>query len=552
MTDPLRSISTRSTPQSEPIPGRTDQVRNTAGGFTFEVNDWSRLRRFLVLGTDGGTYYTSEQTLTKDNARFVIDLVNRSREDGIKVVDEVRIVSLENLAPKQNATLFTLAIAASAYNPEVRRYALAAIIEVCRTGTMLFQFIEYAQQFRGWGRGLRDGVARWYTERPIDSLALQVVKYRQRNGWSHRDVLRKAHPETTEPIRDAIFRWVTHPDANDPGSIAQLPTLINAFEAAKARVGADVIVKLIENAGLPWEAIPDEHLRHPAVLEALVPRMGLTALTRQLGRMSSTGALTSGSVLERLVLERLHVPSIPTEKFIGESMLKETNPYIKARVHPFQMLLAMTTYQAGHGVKGKLTWFPTSRIVDALDEGFYAAFGSVPKSDKRTMVALDVSGSMGWGQVAGSHITPYVASAAMALVTLKANPNALTMAFSHRLVPINISPRQRLDDVVRAMKRITMGGTDCALPMITAYEQKLEVDTFVVYTDNETWYGHTHPTQALQRYREKFNPNARLVVVGMTATNFTIADPSDTGSLDVVGFDASAPRVIQDFSEGVL
>ena len=40
---------------------------------------------------------------------------------------------------------------------------------------------------------------------------------------------------------------------------------------------------------------------------------------------------------------------------------------------------------------------------------------------------------------------------------------------------------------------------------------------------------------------------AKLVVVGMTATGFTIADPNDAGMLDVVGFDAGAPQVMADF-----
>jgi 60 kDa SS-A/Ro ribonucleoprotein len=41
---------------------------------------------------------------------------------------------------------------------------------------------------------------------------------------------------------------------------------------------------------------------------------------------------------------------------------------------------------------------------------------------------------------------------------------------------------------------------------------------------------------------------AKLVVVGMTATSFTIADPSDAGMLDVVGFDTAAPQVMADFA----
>ena len=44
----------RVTTQSRPIPGST-QVRNSAGGYSWEVDDWTRLDRFLILGAEGGT-----------------------------------------------------------------------------------------------------------------------------------------------------------------------------------------------------------------------------------------------------------------------------------------------------------------------------------------------------------------------------------------------------------------------------------------------------------------------------------------------------------------
>ena len=34
----------------------------------------------------------------------------------------------------------------------------------------------------------------------------------------------------------------------------------------------------------------------------------------------------------------------------------------------------------------------------------------------------------------------------------------------------------------------------------------------------------------------------------MTATDFTIADPTDPGMLDVVGFDSALPTLLTDFS----
>jgi 60 kDa SS-A/Ro ribonucleoprotein len=84
-----------------------------------------------------------------------------------------------------------------------------------------------------------------------------------------------------------------------------------------------------------------------------------------------------------------------------------------------------------------------------------------------------------------------------------------------------------------------MGGTDCALPMLWAARNKLNVSGFVTYTDSETWAGNIHPAQALRQYRSEFFGDAKAVVVGMTSNGFTLADPNDRGMLDVVGFDTS-------------
>lgn len=99
----------------------------------------------------------------------------------------------------------------------------------------------------------------------------------------------------------------------------------------------------------------------------------------------------------------------------------------------------------------------------------------------------------------------------------------------------------------------TFGSTNCALPMQHAVKHKMDVDCFVIITDNETYQGNVHPFRALQEYRNKMNkPNARMIVVGMTATGFTICDPNDPGSMDVVGFDINTPKLIQEFGSGKI
>jgi 60 kDa SS-A/Ro ribonucleoprotein len=210
-------------------------------------------------------------------------------------------------------------------------------------------------------------------------------------------------------------------------------------------------------------------------------------------------------------------------------------------------------------------------IVDALDAAFYTAFGNVEPAGKRLLLALDVSGSMTGGSVAGvPGLSPRDASAALALVTaatesqyevvgffagkggFKKRGRQVWSGYTDGLTPLAISPRQRLDDAVKTVSDLPFGGTDCALPMLYAQARTREIDTFVIYTDSETWAGDIHPAQALRDYRHASGIDARLVVVGMVSNGFSIADPADQGMLDVVGFDTATPQLISDFARGAL
>ncbi|KAH7700613.1 SS-A/Ro ribonucleoprotein-like protein, partial [Aphelenchoides avenae] len=96
-----------------PIPGqqvqdREDEVRNNAGGFVFKVNDVTRIRRFLILGTEGGTYYVQEKELTLDNVRALVKMLDEGR--GGLLLREIVEISLAGRAPKQEPTLMALAL----------------------------------------------------------------------------------------------------------------------------------------------------------------------------------------------------------------------------------------------------------------------------------------------------------------------------------------------------------------------------------------------------------------------------------------------------------
>jgi 60 kDa SS-A/Ro ribonucleoprotein len=550
----LKRQAARRLPQSAALPG---QVPNSAGGHAWAVDVWTRLRRFVVLGSEGGSYYAGEWKLTRENALAVEEAV---REDGLRAVDEIVRVSDEGRAPKNDPALYALALAAGLGDEPTRKAALDALPRVARTGTHLFQFATFVEGFRGWGRSLRRAVGRWYAEKPVDVLAYQAVKYRQRGGVSHRDLLRLAHPARSvgagNPRLDVtdeharLFEWIVR-----GGSADGLPRVVEGFARAQEAASPREAAALVREYRLPREALQPEHLSSPDVWEALLEEMPMTALVRNLATMTRVGVLAPGSAGTARVVEQL----------------ADTQRIRKARLHPIAVLAALRTYASGRGACGRGEWKPVAAVVDALDAAFYTAFGNVEPAGTRLLLALDVSGSMAGGFVAGvPSLTPRDASAALALVTAATEPQheivgffAGRGGFSKRrrrtlylgadgITPLAVSPRQRLDDAVRAISNLPFGGTDCALPMQYAQALEREVDAFVVYTDSETWAGDVHPAQALRDYRRASSIDARLVVVGMVANGFSIADPDDPGMLDVVGFDTATPQLVSDFARDAL
>lgn len=559
--DPLARVGTRRTRQTDRADPR--QARNAAGGYVFELDDLARLRRFLVLGTDGGTYYASERELTRESAELVLRL---ARERPRELVDVIVETSLAGRAPRQQPCLFALAVAAATEDVEARRRALARLPAVARTGTHLFQFATYVELFRGWGPTLRRAVGDWYRrpllvsdavdgpssyDRALRDLTYQVIKYRQRDGWTHRDLLRLAHPDPGDATDlKNLYEWVCRGFEVTADHRPALD-LVWAYQQVQRTTDPRRVVELVREHRLPWEALPDWALTRAETWETLLDAgLPQTALLRQLPRLTRLGLIHPLGAWTQRVCEQL----------------TDAERLRRARVHPLAVLTAHHTYEQGHGDQGRSTWTPSRPVLDALDAAFYASFGAVEPTGRRLMLALDVSGSMTVGRVARSPLTPREASAALALVTASVESSYEVVGFTSggsqyfrpgygwrgdsALTPLAISPRQRLADAVRAVSNLPFGGTDCALPMLHATRRGLEVDAFVIYTDSETWAGAVHPHQALREYRERSGIAARLVVVGLTSTGFTIADPADAGMLDVVGFDLATPQLVSDFVRG--
>lgn len=379
------------TPQNERADIR--QSRNNADGYSFEVSKWDRLDRFLILGSEAGTYYVSSRDLTRRSTQAVKACLHK---DGMRTLDRATQISDEGRAHTNDPAIFILAMALKlSENIEVRRAAAEAVPMICRIPTHLFRLAEFVDTFGGWGRLTKRAFADWYNNSPPGHLAYHLIKYQQRGGWSNADLLRLSHPNPPTKIHDQLYGWVTNgwdeipPEApeeeplqkiwafeqvkkiytkdiqgtaNEPLTATlnelgfekgQFPSEIQIL--AESILGDDLenpgdvwtgltpvekIIELAQRFDLPRECIPGEVKNHAELWEALLEEgMPMHALRRNLAKMTSIGVLTPTSKYTEGVTKRL----TNCEALKG------------SRTHPLDMLKASKTYASGSGFRGNLS-----------------------------------------------------------------------------------------------------------------------------------------------------------------------------------------------------
>uniref|UniRef100_A0A914CSU9 TROVE domain-containing protein n=1 Tax=Acrobeloides nanus TaxID=290746 RepID=A0A914CSU9_9BILA len=598
---------------------RDDEILNSQGGYVFKVNTLNRIRRFLIMGTSGGTYYISEKALTTKNLEDLIQIIKDGK--GGLILREILDISLAGRAPRQEPTMFALALLArydvkdrvsklssgkesqklseveksfNDYIVQLQKAAFKAVAKVCRIPTHLFMFVKFCEIISkefgstGWSRMMRKAISSWYLEKDPKLLAMHITKYQQREGWSHRDLLRLCHADVAKKneqalLYDQIFHYAVNGNIDEEkNKLLQEPTdmetdqeeptkkrskrnyelkdeLVKNFNNSDALKFLRAVIEmkklndskdeqqvqecasLIRKYGLVREHVDSSLLNSPKVWIALLEKMPMTALIRNLSKLSALELITDKPENEEHVNKV--IAALTNEKSIKS-----------ARVHPLAVLLASTTYKGGRGYRGSLSWQVNDKIVEALEKAFLLAFHNVEPTNKKICLALDVSGSM-YSPIMNTHLSCREASVAFSMCFLKSEPNVTCMAFQSEFVPLPFDKTWEMQNIIKYVDSMDTGGcwTYCELPMIWATKEKKEFDAFIVFTDNETSHGKVKPYEAMKEYREKLNlPNSKLIVAGMTATEFTIADPLDPGMLDVVGFDSAVPELVHNFILGKI
>lgn len=525
------------------------QRQNWGGGYSYEVDCWTQLNRFLILGSEDGNYYAGARELTLDNVGSLEECLD---EDPDRAVDQIREISVQRRGLSNNTCIFALAYCLQYDTPNVKEQAQQYVLDVCRTGSHILRLVDELDSLGGWPKTVRDAVASWYELKPVSELAYQCVKYQNRHGWSHQDAMRMAHPDfdrSEEPTRDALFEWVCDRWDEVPEEVKQHDDLerVRLKERINATNSSSEAASLIKQGALPREFVPGRLKGSKDVWRELLfagNGMPVWSLTRNLGKMSEVGLFDDQDALDKAV-----------------DLLTDEDVIEGSGIHPVKLLTSRLVYESGRSFRGSLRWPVKQELVKALEDGFYTAFSNVEPTGDRFLLALDVSGSM-TGQITGHNITAMQSAAACAMTRVrseaKGDGSTKAIAFSdgsnsggwggrkndYTPTSFPLSATDQFDEIYNRMDRLDFAATNCALPMKYAEKKSLDVDTFVVYTDSETNTRDQHPQDALNSYRQSTGKDAKMVVVGLQANPFSIAHPDDPLTMDVAGWDAQLPEII--------
>lgn len=156
-------------------------------------------------------------------------------------------------------------------------------------------------------------------------MAFHMTKYKSRFGFTHRDVFRLCHIKTDNDALGYLvyhfcrnqnqtdINWSEHlelakqKEGFEQSELKKVIDLLQVFDDAKNCHDEEMMKRMIleHHPYLVREHVPTELLNSKTVWEALMRFMPMTAMIRNLGKMSSLGLLESDSFGEGLTVDKL-------------------------------------------------------------------------------------------------------------------------------------------------------------------------------------------------------------------------------------------------------
>lgn len=490
-----------------PTPDRfATDTKNNAGGVAYSLPDEHALAQLVCTGTFNGTYYAKAESqlaqlvelLNKVPVYYAAQLAVYARESGL--MKDMPIAVLAWLSTKHVEFFKSIFPRVIQNVGNVRTF-----VQMIRSGVF---------GRKSLGTAPKKCIQKFLRETSADTLFWQSVG----DSPSFADVLKLVHPKPISPAHDALFGYLIGRNYD----YSALPQAVRDFEVFKKDMS---------------QPLPKTDFRR------------LTALPLKANHWS---ALASNMTWNQA---RLNINTMARHGVFADSVvtaqickkLKDTASTTRSGVLPFALW----------NTQRNLAPDVPATVAIAMGSALDAVVENVPTLTLKTLVLVDISGSMGnaiTGERGSATTNVSCAQAAIFFATslFKKNPDQVTVwTFDSSIrSKVKFNPRDSLESLIASVP-FTGGSTSVSCGVVEACKTS-EWDNIIIVSDNESWrdiaYGPRSPTvTAMKQYISK-RPNAKLICWDLTP-NTTTQSPDSKWCLNVGGYSDSVYGVIANFFE---
>ena len=337
------------------------------------------------------------------------------------------------------------------------------------------------------------------------------------------DIVKMVHPKPKDAAREALYGYfIGRNYAADA-----LPDVVRNFEAYKKGDSRDV-------PDVPFQMLTALELGTPEWI-AIARRAPWQMTRMNLNTFARHGVFAEPGMSELIA-----------------ARLRDAKAIAKARVFPYQLMVAFTMAQANKDIPRE--------VCDALQDAMEIALANVPAIEGRVYVCPDVSGSMssavtGYRKGATTAVRCIDVAALFAAAVVRKNPQAEVLPFECDVVNITLNSRDSVMTNAARLASIGGGGTNCSAPLALLNRRKAKGDLVIFISDYESWVdaGAGRGTAMMREFNafKERNPAARLACIDVQPYR-TVQAIEREDILNVGGFSDQVFGVISEFARGEL
>lgn len=487
-------------------------VVNGAGGLAYTLSDEHALTQYALTGTFGDSFYVSARVQLEE----MLKLCGK--------VDHEFIAQLALYARAQgymkDTPVFLLAYLSNTDYPKLKNLFKLIVTD----GGSLRTYVQIIRSGQTGRKSLGHRLKRMCGEFLNTASERTLLNASIGNDPSLVDVLKMVHVHPSEPWRRALFGWLMNKEFN-PRDLPQACKDYDEFKSKGINEGQILPqVPFLMLSSLPLNIDQWKYL---------VTRMSWKQVLKNLNTFTRKELFKD----EEVVL------------LVAEALRK-----VPERTMPYEVLAA---FIATRGNVPQL-------ITDALHDVMLQVVGNVPDIPGRTLLACDISMSMSWSITGDRATTPSTircvdVAALMTSALLSRNKGAGVVAFNQQ--GYNAGQHMQETDIftnTKLLSDMVSGGTDCSVPFQILLQNKLVVDTVIMFSDNESWitdqgYGRSalqSPTLRYWNEYKKLAPACKLICIDITPkANAQIHQQPDV--YNIGGFSDNVFKIVSAIIGGV-